>query len=201
MATTLDVVNDCLATMGEAPLNALTEPHSYKGAALKQLAKANERIQAPGWWFNIEVMTVIPAPTTGQVQLAGDVVKWSSGVRSADTLVRSQAKPWLVKRGSRLYDTRTHSYVITEEATGEVVRLIPFEDLPSVINSYVAAEAALKFQSVYDADNSRRAELQEAWRMARLEANSENIRQLGVNMINNNVRLQRIKSVTRRLRY
>lgn len=199
MASILDVVNDCLATLGEAPLNTLLEPHEFRGTAQRLLTKTNRRIQAPGWWFNTEAITFTPNPT-GQVVLPGDYLKWQSGVRSSDMLVRSEAKPWLVERGGRLYDTRTRSFVLTENVTGELVRELPFEQLPAVINDYVAAETVLKFQSNFDGDNSRRQELTQAWVLARTVANAENTRQLGVNFIYNNSRLSRIKRVTRQLR-
>jgi polyhydroxyalkanoate synthesis regulator protein len=115
--------------------------------------------------------------------------------------VRQQAKPWLIERGLRLYDTRTRTYVITEDVTGELVREVPFEELPAVLNDLIAAEAVLKFQSNFDADNNKRQELTQAWSLCRIAANSENIRQLSVNLINSNTRLSRIKAVTRRLRY
>lgn len=199
MATTLDVVNECLATMGESPLNTLAEPHEFKASALRYLAKENRTIQSPGWWYNTEAMTLAPAPSTGHMQLAGDVIKWQSGIRSRDLLVRSQAKPWIVQRGTRLYDSRNRTYVMTEEVTGEIVREVAFTDLPPVINDFVAASAVLKFQSNFDADNSRRQELTQIFSLARTEAKSENIRQLAINSINNNARLQRIKQVTRRM--
>jgi hypothetical protein len=201
MATTLDVINDCLATMGEAPLNTLLEPHEFKGAAQKALSRANKSVQATGWWFNLEAATLVPSPSNGYVQLPGDCLKWQSGVRTADQLVRNQAKPWLVERGNKLYDTRNRTYVITEEVVGELVREVPFEELPTVVNAYIAAEAVLKFQSNFDADNSKRQELTQSWSLCRIDAKAENIRQLGVNLLNNNSRLSRIKAVTRRLRY
>lgn len=201
MASTLAVVNECLASMGEAPLNTLLEPHELKGSAQKALSRANRRIQAPGWWCNVETATFNPAPVTGFIQLPGDCLKWQSNVRAADTLVRQQAKPWLVERGLRLYDTRTRSFVITEEVIGELVREVPFEELPAVLNDYIAAEAVLRFQSNFDADNSKRQELEANWKICRAEAKAENIRQLGINLLNNNSRLARIKSVTRRMRF
>ena len=201
MATTLDVVNSCLATMGETPLNAITEPHSYKGAAVKALNEANKRLQASGWWFNTEAITLAPAPVTGHLQLPTDCIGWRSQVRTRDTLVRQLPKPWLVLRGSRLYDTRSQSYTHTESVVGELTRLIPFEDLPPTFSDYVAAEAVLRFQSNFDADNSKRGELNEALRLARIAANAENTRQASVNLLNNSVRLTRIKSVTRGMRY
>lgn len=202
MATTLDVVNDCLATLGEAPLNSLSEPHVYRGRIQRLLTRVNRTVQVEdgGWWFNTEGYTLAPNPS-GQIQLPGDVLKWQSGVRSTDTLVRSQPKPWLVQRGTRLYDTRTHSYIITESVTGEVVREVPFDDLPTVVNDYVAAQTVLQFQSDIDADNSRRAELSQNWQLARIAARSENIRQKAVNLRNNNATLSTIKSVVRQARH
>jgi hypothetical protein len=187
--------------MGEAPLNTLLEPHEFKGSAQKALSRANKRIQSTGWWCNLEAAELVPSPATGHIQLPGDCLKWQAGVRTSDTLIRGKPQPWLVQRGLRLYDTRTRSFVITENAIGELVREIPFEDLPEVLNAFVAAEAVLKFQSNFDADNSKRQELTQAWSMCRTEARAENIRQLGFNMINSNVRLARIKAVTKRYRY
>lgn len=201
MATTLDVVNECLATLGEAPLNTLNEPHVYKGAALSALSKANKSAQSRGWWFNTEAMTMTPAPTTGQMQLPGDCIRWASGVRTSDTLSLGTSKPWAVQRGSRLYDTRTRTYVFTEEVVGEITRLVPFDELPTTANDFVAADAVLRFQSGFDADNSRRQELTQARAEARMALNAEQTRQLKVNLINNNSRLQRIKSRVRGLRY
>lgn len=199
MATILDVVNECLGTLGESPLNSLLEPHEFRGTAQRELAAASRRIQARGWWYNLEAATLNPGPD-GQVYLPGDCLKWQSGVRSVSTLVRGAAKPWLVQRGQRVYDTSTQSYIITESVTGELVRELPFDLLPAVINDYIAAEAVLKFQSSFDADNSRRQELVQRWTLARTEANAENTRQLAVNIINSNPRLSRIKRVTRAVR-
>lgn len=201
MITILDVVNSCLATLGEAPLNTLLEPHEFRGTAQKSLDRASRRIQSRGWWYNTEVATFSPSPVNANVQLPTDCLKWQSGTRKTDTLVRGTPQPWIVQRGTRLYDTRTRSFELTEDVAGELVREVPFEDLPSVMADYIAAEAVLRFQSDYDADNSKRQELTQDWQLARIEANSENIRQANVNLLGNSVRLSRIKSVTRRARY
>jgi hypothetical protein len=106
-----------------------------------------------------------------------------------------------VQRGNRLYDTRRRSFQIEDdEVTGEIVRLIPFEELPIVLNEYVAAATVLRFQSNIDADNNRRQELAQRFSIARVEARAENIRQLNFNLRNSNPRLSYIKSVTRGVR-
>lgn len=196
MATTLEVVNECLATMGEAPLNTLSEPHEYKSSALRYLARANKAIQSRGWWFNTEYAELAPNSVNGQIQLPGDCLKFQSGVRTQNTF--TAIKPWLVQRGTRIYDTTTGSYVLSETVSGEIVREVAFDELPHVMNDYIASEAVLKFQSNFDADNSKRQELDQANKMARALASAENIRQYRVNLLNNNSRLARIKRVTRR---
>lgn len=200
MATKLDVVNSCLGTLGEAPIATLQEPHEFKSTILRILAESNARIQATGWWFNTEEVTFVPNPA-GEIVLPGDLLKYQSGVRNS-SLVRGRSMPWLVERGTRLYDTRTQSYTITDsEVVAEIVREVPFEDIPRTVNEYIAADTVFRFQSSFDADNGKRNELAVTLKQAKIDASSENIRQLGINLININTRLTRIKSVTRVLRY
>jgi hypothetical protein len=201
MASTLDVINSCLASMGEAPLNSESEPHEYKASAKRLLLKSNRTVQTPGWWFNTEVVNLVPSPANQQIQLSNDTIQFRSGTRLRDTGVLNSPKPWIVQRGQRLYDTRTNSYTITENVSGELVREVPFEELPPSINDLIAALTVLKFQSDFDADSNKRAELGQDYKEARMRANSENIRQLSVNLLNSNERLQRIKRVSRRQVY
>jgi len=201
MATTLDVVNDCLASMGEAPLNALTEPHSFKGTATRQLARQSRIIQSRGWWCNTETLTVQQPANLAYIQLPGDVLKWNAGVKSRDTLVQQAAKPWIVLRGKRLYDTVNRTFDIPgQEIVGEIVRELPFEDLPSELNDYIAAQTVLRFQSNFDADTQKRQELTNIWKEARMMAIAEDARQLKVNLIDNNANLHYVKTFTRHAR-
>lgn len=200
MATNLDVVNDCLATLGEAPLSTLSEPHEFKPAATRLLSRMNKEVQTIGWWCNTETMTLNPAPTTGHLVLPGDTLKWESGVRSQDTFGLGQHKPWFVQRGLRLYDTRKRMYESEESVVGIIVREIPFEELPQVLNDYIAATTVLRFQSNFDGDTQRRGELTQHMNMTRAMARAEDIRQNKFNAILTNVSLSRIQSLTRNSR-
>ena len=198
MATTLDVVNDCLGTLGEAPLNSLLEPHEFRGTAQRLLLRASTRIQSPGWWFNTEEITF--SPQGAEVVLPGDSLKFQTGTRTAKSKERVGHKPWIVERGGRLYNAQTQSFMIDEDVVGELVRLIPFDQLPTIVNELIAAEAVYQFQSSFDADRAKREELAEQVRKLTIQANAENIRQQAVNMLYNNPRLARIKRVTYRMR-
>lgn len=198
MATKLDIVNDCLASMGEVPLNTLTEQHAFKTAALSCLSRKLKSTQSRGWWFNTETVVLKPDPTNGFITLPGDCLKWLSGTKATDTFIPYRPKPWLIERGTRLYDTRNRTYVLTEEVTGTIVREIPLEDLPQVANDYIAAATVLQFQSDFDADNNKRQYLAETLRAAQIALNAEETRQTKVNLLNSNARLARIKRVTNR---
>lgn len=201
MYTTLQVVNECLATMGEAPLNTLAEPHEFKASAQRILSKADKHIQSRGWWYNSEEQMLSPDPINSHITLPGDCLRVESGVRSLSNLVRGAQLGYLVQRGSRLYNTLTGSYEITETVAVHMVRQVPFTELPVIIADYVAAEAVLKFQSNYDGDSKRTAELTQAYLVARAEAMAEDIRQRRVNFRDNNPTLSRIKSAVRSARY
>jgi hypothetical protein len=201
MYTTLQVVNDCLATMGEAPLNSLSESHGFKGSALRCLQQVDRQTQSRGWWYNTEEMTLTPSPDDKSIYLPGDVARVNFGFISVTGHNCGQWQGRYVQRGRRLYDVTKGTYEIEETLTAQLVRLVPFPDLPLCVAELVAAETVLKFQSDYDGDNNRRAELVSAVKDARTWANSEDIRQRRVNLYNINTRLQRIKRVTSRARF
>ena len=187
MYTTLEVVNGCLASMGEAPLSSIVEPHAMKGAAIAELNRANRTVQSKGRWFNTEEVTLKPDSVNSWITLAGDCLKFQSGSST------SIAKPYLVQRGSRLYDLRNRTYVLTEEVSGIMVRLVPFEELPPVAADYVGTMAVLRFQSNFDADNSKRQELTQDNVRAKIEFNAEDIRQRRVNFLDSNRSIARIR--------
>ncbi len=200
MYTTLQVVNQCLATMGEAPLNSMSEAHGFRGAAVRCLNEANNRTQARGWWYNTEEKELVPSPDDGSVYLPGDVVRVNFGYVSVSRTDGGRWQGRYVQRGRRLYDVTDGTYVIKENLRAQIIRKIPYEDVPDCVAELIAAEAVLKFQSDYDGDNNRRAELVSAHKDAMTYANSENIRQQKVNLYSLNPRLNRIKRVTSRAR-
>lgn len=200
MYTTLQVVNECLATMGEAPLNALSENHGFRGAAVRCLTKADQDIQTKGWWYNTEEMELVPSVTDSYIYLPGDVVRVNFGFISVTRIDCGQWQGRYVQRGRRLYDLTKGTYAITETLRAQIVRQVPFEDLPVCIATLIAATAVFKFQSDYDGDNNRRIELAQALKDVTTIAGAEDIRQRRVNLYQLNPRIQRIKRVTQRAR-
>lgn len=191
---TLDVVNEMLGTMGEAPLNTLEDPHTFRGACLSTLNKLSQNVQARGWWFNRETLEIQPSALDGSVYLPGDFIS----VRVPRDYGRSTAA--FVQRGRRLYDTVNGTFVFTRPVTVTLIRMIPFEDLPELAAQHIAALAVLQYQSKYDGDTAKTREVRD-----RVEnpvtgtlfmLGSEEIRNSQSNFIDSNAKLQRLKNVT-----
>lgn len=188
MRTELDVVNACLATMGEVPLNSLSDPHTFKGAAQDKLTDMNQRIQATGWWFNRETQTLQPNVSDNYIYVPGD------------TLEIREATLDVAIRGDKLIKLDGGVFEFTTAVTVTLIRLVPFEDLPHKVQAYIEARAVHAFQTTYDGDTAKTrdlaAQVQDAW----YELSAESTRQAKANMINSNVGLQRIKTLVRRNR-
>lgn len=141
----LDVVNDCLSTMGESPLNSIQTDHPLVASSLKLLREANARTQASGWWFNREVVTLTPDTRTRNIVLPADFL-------SVDPQARGQRYS---QRGRRLYDMETQSVVFDKPVEVAIARLIPFEDLPWVAQDLVRFATVIRFLESYDSDEIR----------------------------------------------
>lgn len=181
---TLDVVNECLGTMGETPLNTLAEPHAFKGAALSLLTKLDKSCQAVGWWYNRETVTLQVSALDSKIYLPGDTIN----VRPCN--------PRVAQRGRILYDTENSTPVFTEAQDAVLVRRVPFDELPESVSNYIAAKVVLRFQSVYDGDTAKTRELQNQLTMAYIELRADETRNTQANLVDSNARLQQIKRKT-----
>lgn len=170
---TLDVINTCLETLGEVPLNAADTDHPYAGAITRLLRTCNYRVQATGWWFNKERITLSPNDVTGEIYVPHDVL-------ALDT---ENVQKNYVLRGRRLYDIASESYVFTGDVRLAIVRLIAFEDLPFVAQDYVQAAVVARFVESYDADQSRVQQVRMDYAMAEEACNAEHIRNTNANIL------------------
>lgn len=203
MSTKLDVVNACLAIMGEAPLNALTEDHAFKEAAIKYFEDNNDQIQSKGWWFNKEDLTLRVSPVDFRVTLPGDTGAFEVTDPYA---VRSR----YTQRGRRLYDLEegTDMFPANFQIKGKLTRIIPFEDLPVSVAAYIERKTVLDFQNQYDGDQTKTRNLTiEVYGNGvnipglRATAEAENIRNTKMNFIHNSTRMMRIRQRINQVRF
>lgn len=186
---TLAVVNRMLATLGEAPLNALTDPHTFRGACIARLTTRSTLVQAQGCWFNRELLTLSPNVGDNKIYLPGDV-----------TNVIIPGRLDLVQRGRFLYDTVNGTNQFTESVDAQIIRELAFEELPEVVAEYIAAYATLYFQTDFDGDSNKMQKLQLIFNEASKNFHAEATRQTRYNMIEHNPRLMRLKARILRLR-
>lgn len=179
---TLDVVNGCLASMGESPLNSLSDPHSFRGAAIATLERKSREIQARGWWFNTEHLEISPSPVDSRLYLPGDVIELQS------------ANGRYVQRGRLVYDTLEGTTQFNSPLQVSIVRLVPFPDVPEIVAQYIYAATVVRFQAEYDGDSEKGRLLQRDEVMAMAKANSADTRNSAANLLANNSRIMRIKA-------
>lgn len=173
--TQLEVVNACLATMGETPLNTLEDDHSYKAAALSYLASVNKIEQKRGWWFNSEYIELVPDAISSYIYTPLDAL----AVKTVDRWY----KPAFAQRGKRLYNIEKNTYEWDQNVVVDVVRLLPFDDLPYHAADVVGYGTVMRFQREYDGDQVRLQSLSMDYARARTELVAENTRNKRPNLL------------------
>lgn len=173
--TQLTVLNACLASMGEEPINSTAEDNAFVNAAKFALEQANLDEQARGWYFNLEHVNLRPDTLNNRYHVPADII---------DLVVDSTNPGWITLRGRRLYDSRNGDWLEgTSPIKLHVTRLLEFEDLPMMARRMVKAAAVVKFQQSYDGDAQKIQEAQTEYQMAYINLNSQHIRSVGANFL------------------
>lgn len=172
----LDVVNEMLACLGELPVNSLDEGHPLVPTAIRVLAAANTREQSKSWWFNKELVDLVP-DTEGHIYLPNDTLKVDP---------QSQSLKY-VQRGRRLYKpyepTATNKYKFDSDVRVWLVREVPFEDCPVSAQMFVSYSAQLDFMKSYEADPQKFSQVTQLYRDTLITLNSEHTRAHGANLL------------------
>lgn len=166
----LDVINECLATMGEAPLNDVDASHPYVPSAQTSLMRANNSELGKGWWFNTDWGTLLPDPITGNIFFPGEAITMQFAGNA------------YTQRGRRLWDRGNGTYNIGKQVPYVAIMSIPFTDLPVMANELVGARAVLEFQAKYDADDAKYKKLEERYNQLYMVLKAEDIRQRKANV-------------------
>ena len=179
LVTQLTVVNACLASMGEEPINSLAEANAFVNSAKFALENANINEQSPGWWFNKECLKIQP-DVDGSYIVPSDVID-----------LDIEAKPkWLIMRGNRLYSTADADFLTGKRPyEANIIRLLPFEDCPFHMKRVIKAAAVILFQQSYDGDAQKISEAQTEYQQAFLYAKAQHIRAVKANFGTRDIRL------------
>jgi len=182
MADELDIINAMLAVNGEAPVSSISSTDPAAIQARNLLKRLNKKVQARGWWFNKECITLQPI-ASGEILVPQNALS----VDPVDT--RSQ----YVKRGTRLYDTGNNTYIIDEDVECLVILQLDISELPETLGNYLEDKAAKDYYTDDDGDEQKinRLEAREAESFAYLQRE---------NLANGDVNIRRSRLGSRLLR-
>lgn len=137
LTTELDAVNIILGAIGEAPVSTLsgTLPVDVS-VAYSVLIEIRKRVLQIGWNCN----------TVDNVQLALD---GSSNATIPPTALKVELSDLdafgnydLVQRGTRLFDKKNNTYVLTHAPKVNIVYMLSWDELPEQLRCYIALKAA-----------------------------------------------------------
>lgn len=173
----LDVVNNCLGTMGELPVNDLDDDHNLVAQARRDLTLCNTREQLKRWWFNTEFVSLVRDI---------DGYMWVPTNAATCTPIRDGLN--LVQRGRRMYSNGSihceAGFKMVWERLDVMVRtVVPFEELPPSVQILVNAATKLSFMAAYDADGQKYRQILGEYQEAYMTVNAEHIEAVKRNML------------------
>jgi len=185
----LDVVNECLATLGELPVNSLDSDHDLIAAARRAIRICNTQEQGRQWWFNTEIVTLV-ADVNKYIFVPNDALR-------CDPIDQSLH---LVQLGRRLYETGSINTsagftMSVPQVICRLVREVPFEDLPPAAQNVISVAAQLKFMAAYDADSNRYRQLSIEYQSNYAILNAEHIRNNSTNMLDKHPTIGRLRAI------
>lgn len=173
-STTLEVVNACIGTLGEAPLNSLDDEHPFKAPALTMLDGSRKTVLKRALWFNTEYITLQPDVTAKYIYIPNDTLHIERvGDRS----------PPFSQRGRRLYDPVLARYEWDHPVYARLIRDLAFEDCPFYAQDVISLAAILRFQREYDGDTTKYQELSVDMQRAERELAAQHIREVKPNLL------------------
>ena len=145
----LDAINIILSSIGSDPVNTINEEIDVDVAnACRMLDRASRDIQRKGWDFNTYTLTLSPDQYTGKVPWIPTIISY----RSTD------GTPY-VKRGENFYDIENQTFQFKQPIHLTAIMMVDFEDLPDAFKNYIAARAAMNFQTRYMGDTANSQDL------------------------------------------
>tara|TARA_B100001769_G_scaffold30923_1_gene20272 strand:+ start:145 stop:723 length:579 start_codon:yes stop_codon:yes gene_type:complete len=132
-------VNSILGAIGQAPVTVLVFDNPEIGLIYNLLRDANVDTQAEGWHFNTEKHVAFqPDSVTGKIAIANDVLQ----LDVSEGWTRREYN--VVRRNGVLYDKIDHTddFSTIESIDLDVVKLVAFEDLPTIFRRYITNRAS-----------------------------------------------------------
>jgi len=150
MLTKLEIINHLLNVIGENPVTSATSPHPSVLSAVVMIDGVSKELQSRGWWFNMDYdLRLLP-------DQAGNIIIPSTAL--AINVINPSSK--LVRRGTKLYDPKKHTFIIDAPVDIDLITLLDIEDLPDTAAIYVKHKAAFDFYTNDDGDPTKGVKLE-----------------------------------------
>jgi hypothetical protein len=120
----LDAVNRILPKLGEHTVTSLDAKSPTLAILLDLFEAKNKELTTVGWWFNDRVAT-LPRNPSNEIDVTEEVLSFVAD------------KYECAVRAEKLYNTAEGTYVWTENVTGRMITLVPFEELPESVANWV----------------------------------------------------------------
>ncbi len=136
--TELSAVNSILGAIGQSPVTSIVKENPEVGFIYNLLRDSNVDLQNEGWHFNTERHVEYTPDVNGKIAVGNDVLRMDTTDGWVD---RTHD---VVKRNGFLYDKYNHTDDFSDHTTIklDIVKLIAFEDIPSVFQRYIIYKAS-----------------------------------------------------------
>lgn len=130
----LETLNMLLRLIGSSPVNSADTTHPDAANALATMKRIRGRVQRRGWWCNIDYNIILQPNNRGEIVVSNEVTSLVADDRDH------------VLRGNKLYDKRAQTGIFTADVTVKrMVRVLDWDDMPSIMQEYCAYYAASEF--------------------------------------------------------
>ncbi len=140
--TELSAVNSILGSIGQSPITSLTTGNALQNPEValihNLLMECTKDVQNEGWHFNREEHVARSPDASGHFTIPTNYLRFDVHEGQSD---RNKD---VVKRQGKLYDNVAHTDVFTGELYFDITYLFDFEDVPSPIQRYIIAKAAVR---------------------------------------------------------
>lgn len=134
--TKLQAVNLVLSAAGLYPVNTIDGPTNMDASLVVALLEAVHReTLAQGWHFNTEY------------EVSLEVESMTGTIPVPSTILRCEIPdmPWVIMRGTKLYDRNAKTDVFEEAVMAKVIKYLEWDELPEEIKELIYKMASVRF--------------------------------------------------------
>jgi hypothetical protein len=168
----LFLINNMLATIGEAPVNTLSNPDEITAKAIRKLDFETTILQTTGYWFN-HYPVQLPLDANSEVVLPLNTARVDAGNTN------------IIQRGMKLYNKYNSTFTFEKPLTVTLTILLDFDDIPLTAKMLIAATAEWLFEAQEQGDAALGQTLRYNIEKANIAFKDENLQQQNNNIYDN----------------